>query len=68
MMQARLEQIESKIAFLEHTNAQLSEEILHQARVIDELRAALAALTARLEASKSDDAPWSSQDERPPHY
>jgi uncharacterized coiled-coil protein SlyX len=68
MTQARLEQIESKIAFLEHTTAQLSEEILHQSRLIDELRAAVTALSARLEASKSDGAPWSSQDERPPHY
>jgi uncharacterized coiled-coil protein SlyX len=68
MTQARLEQIESKIAFLEHTNAQLSEEVLHLSRVIDELRAALAALTARLEASKSEEVSWTSQEERPPHY
>ncbi len=68
MTQARLEQIESKIAYLEHSNAQLSEEVLHLSRVIEELRAALASLTARLEASKSDDVPWASQEERPPHY
>lgn len=68
MTQAQLEQIESKIAYLEHANAQLSEEVLHLARVVDEFRAALAALTARLEASKSDDVPWTSLDERPPHY
>ena len=68
MTQARLEQIESKIAHLEHSNAQLSEEVLHLSRVIDELRAALTALTARLADSKTDDVPWTSQDERPPHY
>jgi uncharacterized coiled-coil protein SlyX len=68
MTQVRLEQIESKIAHLEHSNAQLSGEILHLSRVIDELRAALTALAARLESAKSDDSPWTSQDERPPHY
>ena len=68
MTQAQLEQIESKIAYLEHNNAQLSEEVLHLARVVGELRAAVAALTARLEASKADELPATYQDERPPHY
>ncbi len=68
MSVARLENLESKIAFLERANSELSDELLHQQRVIEELRAALGALTARLETARSDDAPWTSQDERPPHY
>jgi uncharacterized coiled-coil protein SlyX len=68
MMGARLEQIESKIAHLENANAELSAELIHQQRVIAELRSTLAALTERLEARKGDATQWSSAEERPPHY
>ena len=68
MAQSQLEHIESKIAFLEHANAELSDEVLHLKRLLEEMRAAIAALAARLEAAKSDGAPWATEDERPPHY
>jgi uncharacterized coiled-coil protein SlyX len=65
----RLESLESKIAFLEQANAQLSDELLHQRRQVEQLRIEVEALAARLRAAASDDAPqWSVEDERPPHY
>ena len=44
----RLESVESKIAFLEQANAQLSDELLHQKRLVEQLRVELEAL-ARLQ-------------------
>lgn len=67
-MTQRLEQIESKIAFLEKANAELSDEVLHQQRIIEELRKTVAALAARVEAAKGEAPSWSVEDERPPHY
>jgi SlyX protein len=64
----RLEQIETKIAYLEHANAQLSEVVLLQERDIDALRNQIAALQSRLDAGKGGDSPWTVDDERPPHY
>jgi len=63
----RLERIEIKIAYLEHANTQLSDIALKQERDIEVLRARIADLMARLEATKSV-GDWSAQDERPPHY
>ena len=64
----RLEQIETKIAYLEHANAQLSEVLLLQERDIDALRNQLAVLQSRLDAGKGGESPWTVDDERPPHY
>jgi SlyX protein len=64
-----LEQVETKIAFLEHANAELSDVVARQQRDIDALRDQIAALTARIQALReSDAAPPSAEDERPPHY
>jgi SlyX protein len=64
-----LEQVEIKIAFLEHANAELSDVITRQQRDIDTLRQQIAALAARIQALReSDAAPRSAEDERPPHY
>ena len=64
----RLERIETRIAYLEHANAQLSDVALKQERDIEALRMRVADLLARLDAAKGADAPWSAQHERPPHY
>jgi uncharacterized coiled-coil protein SlyX len=64
----RLESLESKIAFLEQANAQLSDELLHQRRQVEQLRMEVEALAARLRAAASDAPQWSVEDERPPHY
>jgi uncharacterized coiled-coil protein SlyX len=64
-----LEQIETKITFLEHANAELSDVVTRQQRDIAELRDQIASLAARLQALReSDAAPRTAEDERPPHY
>lgn len=64
MSEERLEQIESKIAFLEQANAQLSDELLHQKSVLHRFQARIEQL-ASLIGMDEDAAP---ADERPPHY
>ncbi|HEV7136552.1 MAG TPA: SlyX family protein [Steroidobacteraceae bacterium] len=63
-----LEQIETKIAFLERANAELSDVVFRQHRDIQGLREQLAALAARVEASHADAEARSPEQERPPHY
>jgi SlyX protein len=69
MNAATLEQVETKIAFLEHANAELSDVVARQQRDIELLRDQLAALAARVLALREADAtPRTAEDERPPHY
>jgi uncharacterized coiled-coil protein SlyX len=70
MMNAEaLEEVETKIAFLEHANAGLSDVVTRQQRDIDALRDQITALARRLEALReSDAASRTPEDERPPHY
>lgn len=63
-----LEQIETKIAFLERANAELSDVVFRQHREIETLRAQIAGLAARIDAAQSDATVPTPQDERPPHY
>jgi len=63
-----LEQIETKIAFLERANAELSDVVFRQHREIETLRAQILALAGRIEAVQSDTAVPTPQEERPPHY
>ena len=63
-----LEQIETKIAFLERANAELSDVVFRQHREIEALRAQVAALAARVEAAQSDTGVRTPEEERPPHY
>jgi uncharacterized coiled-coil protein SlyX len=63
-----LEQIETKIAFLERANAELSEAVFRQHQDIETLRAQIAALASRLEAVQSDTGVRTPEEERPPHY
>ncbi len=63
-----LEQIETKIAFLERANAELSDVVFRQSREIETLRAQIVALAARIEAVQSDPGVRTLEEERPPHY
>ena len=63
-----LEQIETKIAFLERANAELSDVVYRQKQELDELRARLAGLAARLDSAQSEGQSYSLEEERPPHY
>ena len=63
-----LEQIETKIAFLERANAELSDVVFRQHREIESLRAQIVALAARIEAVQSDMGVRTPEEERPPHY
>jgi len=63
-----LEQIETKIAFLERANAELSDVVFRQHRDIESLRAQLAALVSRIEAAQSETTVRTPEEERPPHY
>ena len=64
----RLEQIETKIAFLERANSELSDVVFRQHQEIEALRAQIAALAGRIEAAQSDPRASTLEEERPPHY
>ena len=64
-----LERIETKIAFLESANAELSDVVYRQKKEIDALKASLVALYARLDAAQAGgDRPYTLEEEKPPHY
>jgi len=63
-----LEQVETKIAFLERANAELSDVVFRQQREIEALRAQLGVLAARVDAAHSDTGVGTPEEERPPHY
>jgi uncharacterized coiled-coil protein SlyX len=67
-MQAALEQIEIKIAYLERTTVELSDVAFRQHREIQELQAQVKMLQERLSSVQSQEAPRDSDQERPPHY
>ena len=64
-----LERIETKIAFLENANAELSDVVYRQKKEIDELRMRLSILSSRLDATQAESArPYTLEEEKPPHY
>jgi SlyX protein len=67
-MNARLDQLEIKIAYLEQANAQLSDVVFQQRQELDALREQFAALTGRVEAVQSQATAYSQEEEKPPHY
>lgn len=62
-----LEQVQSKIAYLERAMAELSDVVFRQHREIQALEAQLKAVRDRLEAAPSEEG-RSAEQERPPHY
>jgi uncharacterized coiled-coil protein SlyX len=63
-----LEQIQTKIAFLERASAELSDVVFRQHKEIQALEAKLKAVLDRLAGTQPDDSPRSLEQERPPHY
>jgi uncharacterized coiled-coil protein SlyX len=66
-MHEPLEQVQSKIAYLERAMAELSDVVFRQHREILALEAQLKAVRDRLEVSSSEER-RSAEQERPPHY
>lgn len=63
-----LEQIQTKIAFLERAATELSDVVFRQHREIQALQANLKAISDRLSGAQSDESPRVPEQERPPHY
>lgn len=63
-----LEQIQTKIAFLERASAELSDMVFQQHKEIQALEAKLKAVSDRLSSAQSGDGPQPTEQERPPHY
>jgi SlyX protein len=72
MNETVLEKIETKIAYLERANAELSDVVFRQQREIQALAEAFAAqtklLAERLQAAQAEERVTSADEERPPHY
>ena len=63
-----VERIETRMAFLEKANTELSDVVYRQQQEIRSLRTYLDALMQRLEAMQAVEAPRTLEEERPPHY
>jgi len=68
MNDQRLEQLETKVTFLERANAELSDVVFRQQRELEALRAQIVALAASIDAARSDTGVRTPEEERPPHY
>jgi SlyX protein len=68
MNEEALEQIQTKIAFLERANAELSDALIRQQREIRALMTQMREISERLAVVQSANEDASPQDERPPHY
>jgi SlyX protein len=67
-MEARIEQLEIKVAYLEQANAQLSDELYRQRQHFEALRVQLEALSGRFEAAQAAPTAYTAEQEKPPHY
>jgi SlyX protein len=63
-----LEQIQTKIAFLERANTDLSDVVFRQQQEIHTLGLRVKEVLERLAATQVEERPRSPEDERPPHY
>ena len=63
-----LEQIQSKIAFLERAASELSDVVFRQHKEIQALETKLKALADRLSGAQPEENLRSPEQERPPHY
>jgi SlyX protein len=63
-----LEQIQTKIAFLERANTELSDVVFRQQQEIRALGARIKEVSERLETAQSEERQRPPEDERPPHY
>jgi SlyX protein len=63
-----VERLESKLAFLERANNELSDVVYRQHREIQALRERLEALADRFDSVTTAEEQRTPEDERPPHY
>lgn len=63
-----LEQIQSKIAYLERANTELSDVVFRQQQEIQALAARLKEVSDRLQTVQPGHDERAPEDERPPHY
>jgi SlyX protein len=63
-----IERLETKIAFLESANLELSEVVYKQSQEIQSLGARIDALAQRVEAAQTPEPMRTPEEERPPHY
>jgi len=63
-----VERLETKIAFLESANVELSDVVYKQSQEIQSLRARVDALAQRFDAAQTPEAERTAEEERPPHY
>ena len=63
-----VEQIQTKIAFLESAAAELSDMVFRQHTEIQQLKAQLMTISARLGEPPAEETVRSLEQERPPHY
>jgi uncharacterized coiled-coil protein SlyX len=63
-----LEEIQTKIAFLERAATELSDVVFRQHQEIQALKAQLKAISDRLSGGQSDETTRVPEQERPPHY
>ena len=68
MNEETLDQIQTKIAFLERAVSELSDVAFRQHQEIQALEAKLKALSERLSGAQADENPRRPEQERPPHY
>jgi uncharacterized coiled-coil protein SlyX len=63
-----MEEMQSKIAFLERASTELSDVVFRQHLEIKALQSRLQTLIERLGTHTADEAPRTLEQERPPHY
>ena len=63
-----LEQIQTKIAFLERANTDLSDVVYRQQQEIRALNARIKAVSERFDTAQAEERQRPPEDERPPHY
>jgi SlyX protein len=63
-----LERIQTRIAFLERANTELSDVVVLQQRDIQALTVRIKEILERLDAAQSEGPGGRPEDERPPHY
>ena len=68
MNEETLEQIQTKIAFLERANADLSDVVYRQQQELQALGARIKELAERLEGAPAEERQRPPEEERPPHY
>jgi SlyX protein len=68
MNDTALEQIQTKIAFLERANSELSDQVYRQHQEIEAFKLRLGELSNQLHAALSEARMPTPDEERPPHY